>query len=97
MTRRRFLAFFGGLLAAVTAAFPVLRRRPAPEIVFTMDVGATRLDPNAVVQISCTGYAETPPGWESCFVGEEKFMIHKDHHPLVAYPDGRIEKLRFET
>ena len=29
MTRRRFLAIFGGLLAAVTAAFPVLRR-PKP-------------------------------------------------------------------
>ena len=72
MTRRRFLAIFGGLLAAVTAAFPVLRRRSAPEVVFTMDVGATRMN-DGIVEIlhiregeilDSVWYDETPPVWD---------------------------------
>ena len=95
MTRRRFLAFFGGLLAAVTAAFPVLRRPkthnlgttiqplfgpPGTDALFTMDIGATRLNPDAVVQISQT------PKWDGKITFESEAIVGGIHvEPGTTY------------
>ena len=77
MTRRRFLALFGGLLAAVTAAFPVLRRRSATKYVgWDLATGPDR----SVWWVS-------PPDGLDAPQGETVYGIWLDETPPAAWPD----------